>query len=265
MIGKVLNELENSGLADNTVISLISDHGWSLGDHGDWCKYENFEVVTRVPVIVHLPPSIAPPSSAGSGRNLFPFVDVFKNRHLRFPRGPTSCSLIELVDLFPTLSQLASLEVPPICPQDPFNVDFCTEGASFVQQLNNAIKEMERKNDDKLHFVPTLDDGEGKSAVFSQYPRPSEYPQQDTDLPSLKDIKIMGYTMRTHHYRYTEWVKFDPTTYTADFTTVHARELYLHESDPLEIYNVADFPLYHHLVERLRVKLIAGWRYSLPK
>ena len=61
---------------------------------------------------------------------------------------------------------------------------------------------------------------EGKSAVFSQYPRPSVYPQQNTDLPSLKDIKIMGYSMRTRKYRYTEWVNFDPKTFTPDFNEV---------------------------------------------
>jgi len=59
-----------------------------------------------------------------------------------------------------------------------------------------------------------------KDAVFSQYPRPSDYPQENTDLPSLVDIKIMGYAMRTKHYRYIEWVSFNHTTYFADFNQV---------------------------------------------
>jgi len=59
-----------------------------------------------------------------------------------------------------------------------------------------------------------------KTAVFSQYPRPSDFPQINSDLPSLKDIKIMGYTMRTHLHRYTEWVGFDPVHFKANFCEV---------------------------------------------
>ena len=46
---------------------------------------------------------------------------------------------------------------------------------------------------------------------------------------------------------------------------VHARELYLRDSDPLEVYNVADMPVYKPLVEEMRKKLIAGWREAMPK
>ena len=72
------------------------------------------------------------------------------------------------------------------------------------------------------NFGDTLsDDNENwKDAVFSQYPRPSVHPQSNTDLPDLKDIKIMGYTMRTLHHRYTEWVAFNPATFQADFNSV---------------------------------------------
>ena len=71
----------------------------------------------------------------------------------------------------------------------------------------------------------------GKSAVFSQYPRPSEYPQENTDLPKLKDIRIMGYSMRTREVRYTEWVRFDPETFTPDFNKVCDRVFYLKFDD----------------------------------
>jgi len=49
------------------------------------------------------------------------------------------------------------------------------------------------------------------------------------------------------------------------FGKVHARELYLRESDPLEIYNVANLAMYRSLVTDLRKKLIAGWKDALPK
>lgn len=66
-----------------------------------------------------------------------------------------------------------------------------------------------------------------KESVFSQYPRPSDYPNYSTDLPSLADIKIMGYTIRTEHYRYVEWVAFNHTTYVADFDKVSKQLFHL--------------------------------------
>jgi len=255
MVGKVLDQLEKSGFSNNTIISFISDHGWSLGDHGDWCKYENFEVVTNVPLIVHAPQMMT------SSKPNFSFIDVLKQPQISFKKGATSNELVELVDLFPTLSQLANLPIPKTCPPNSLQVDFCTEGLSFAPFIDKAlIKHKENKLKFEGHHR-----GGGKSAVFSQYPRPSEYPQQNTDLPKLKDIRIMGYSMRTREHRYTEWVRFDPETFTPDFHQVVANELYLHEQDPLEVENVANLPMYKPLVEKLRKKLIAGWRGALPR
>jgi len=253
MVGKVLDQLEKSGFSNNTIISFISDHGWSLGDHGDWCKYENFEVVTKVPLIVHTPQTMK------SFKASFRFMDILEQPDMKFKKGATSNELVELVDLFPTLSQLANLPIPKTCPSNSNQVEFCTEGISFAPYIDKALNE---KNKLKIQ---RYNQHEGKSAVFSQYPRPSVYPQQNTDLPSLKDIKIMGYSMRTRKYRYTEWVNFDPKTFTPDFNEVVANELYLHEQDPLEIENVASLQMYEILVKKLKSKLIAGWRGALPR
>ncbi len=44
-----------SGLGDKTIVALVGDHGWSLGEHQEWAKFGNFEVDTRVPFIIHDP------------------------------------------------------------------------------------------------------------------------------------------------------------------------------------------------------------------
>lgn len=46
--------------------------------------------------------------------------------------------------------------------------------------------------------------------AISQYPRPGMLPTKhpNSDKPKLRNIKIMGYTLRTSHYRYTLWVRF---------------------------------------------------------
>ena len=53
--GTVLDGLEAEGLKDNTVVLLHGDHGWQLGEHGEWCKQTTFELATRVPLMIRMP------------------------------------------------------------------------------------------------------------------------------------------------------------------------------------------------------------------
>ena len=85
-IGRVLDALEENGFAGNTIVVLWGDHGWKLGDHYSWCKHTNLEVDARVPLIIR-----------------YPQMDSAIGR---------TESLVELIDLYPTLSELAGLEAP---------------------------------------------------------------------------------------------------------------------------------------------------------
>jgi arylsulfatase A-like enzyme len=93
-------------------------------------------------------------------------------------------------------------------------------------------------------LVPQLDDPSRawKTAAFSQYPR--------------KGGQIMGYSMRTDRYRYTEWVSTDGKR------TVVARELYDHQTDPLETANLAGKQ--PQVVQQLGDQLARGWRGAIP-
>ena len=53
-VGRVLDELQQLGLENDTMVVLHSDHGWSLGEHGEWQKFSNFEHGTRVPLIMRV-------------------------------------------------------------------------------------------------------------------------------------------------------------------------------------------------------------------
>lgn len=83
-IGRLLSVLEDKGLRENTIVMLWSDHGWHLGELSAWGKMTNYEVGTRVPFIVSAP-----------GRN----------------PGRTP-SLAALLDVYPTLCDLAGLDKP---------------------------------------------------------------------------------------------------------------------------------------------------------
>jgi len=84
LTGDVLAELDRLGLADNTIVVLWGDHGWHLGEHGFWGKHNTMHLATRVPLIIK-----APGKKAGSTK-----------------------SLVETIDIFPTLCALAGLATP---------------------------------------------------------------------------------------------------------------------------------------------------------
>ncbi|MHC4191365.1 MAG: sulfatase/phosphatase domain-containing protein, partial [Planctomycetota bacterium] len=139
-IGKLVDALYKFGLRRNTIICLWSDHGFHLGEHTIWCKTSNYEFDARVPLIISAPQR--------------------KKRQV--------CrKLVELVDMYPTLVELAELSVPS-----------GLEGTSMV---------------------PLLDDPKRpwKKAVFTQFPRPAYY---------KKSFDAMGYSVRTEEFHYIEWI-----------------------------------------------------------
>ena len=85
-IGKVIDELDRLGLADNTLIVLWGDHGFHLGDLGIWTKHTNYEQANRIPLLF-VAPGVAKP-------------------------GSSTRQLAESVDVFPTLAELAGLPAP---------------------------------------------------------------------------------------------------------------------------------------------------------
>lgn len=86
LIGKILKELREQNLDDNTLVVLVSDHGYNLQEHTQWAKFTNYRTSTKVPLIIYNPFS--------------------KNN------GTSSNALVELVDIYPTLAELCELQMP---------------------------------------------------------------------------------------------------------------------------------------------------------
>merc|ERR1712039_158234 len=102
-----LAELENLGHRDDTVVALIGDHGWQLGEHNIWGKHTNFELGTHVPLIFRAP---------GHAPKRIP-------------------ALVESVDLYPTLAALAGLDAPGDLDGEDLSVLF----ADPSKQLKEAV------------------------------------------------------------------------------------------------------------------------------
>ena len=219
----------------------------------------------------------------------------------KYNQGFRTNALVEQVDLFPTLAEAAGLPQLPVCPPDPFNVLLCTEGTSLIPLIHNITgrkgdiltgkhsqviqntQSIPNNNSASRNMYPSkqtfhtaarncslsyansssYDSGfEWKSAAFSQFPRPSVLPQENSDKPSLRDIRIMGYSMLTQYFHYVEWVGFKPDTFSIQWRDIYARELYVRSDDPYEINNVAIFDRCHALVKILSAQLQKGWRYA---
>lgn len=154
-VGRVLDALERLNLAKNTIVVLWSDHGYNLGEHGQWMKQSLFEKSARVPFIISAP---------------------------GFAKGKASARTVELVDIYPTLAELCALPQPQ-----------GLAGKSLKPLLKNPKAAWSRP-------------------AFSQVARG----------------KIMGRSVRTERWRYTEWDGGKAGI-----------ELYDHNKDKGEITNLA--------------------------
>lgn len=84
---QVTDELDALGHTADTLVVLHSDHGWSLGEHGEWQKFSNFEHGVRVPLIVRAP-------------------------WLSQSAGTRTRALAELIDVLPTMAGLVGVPLP---------------------------------------------------------------------------------------------------------------------------------------------------------
>ena len=102
-VGRLLDALDRLGLRDDTIVVLWGDHGWKLGEHNSFCKMTNYEIDTRVPLIVRVPGALE--------------------------NGKACDRLVEFVDVYPTLCDLAGV---------PKRAEL--EGTSFAPLLENRSR-----------------------------------------------------------------------------------------------------------------------------
>ena len=226
-IGRVLAELKTQGLDNNTIIVFWADHGWKLGEHNMWGKFTNLEDDTHVPFTIRVPGVT--------------------------DSGMRTAALVELIDIFPSLTELAGLPVPPLCAPDIKDVLACVEGSSVAPLFKDPKQQW-------------------KKAAFSQYPRPQAGLSTIPNMPAFKDSNdledVMGYAVRVDTYRFVEWYSFDHVNGKPKFDTVWGTELYDH-STPVAFFNDENTNLAKQAnmtdkVKELRAMLKAGWRAALP-
>jgi len=207
-LGRMIAALEEAGVRDNTIIIVWSDHGWHLGDMGVWGKATNYEIGTRVPMMIWTP-----------------------NMKVR---GRKTDALVELIDIYPTLCDLAGVSKPAHLEGKSFvplldDPHQSWKNAAFSQFPNPALREWAANplstGMRETFFGPLIEEVEQR--IIKQ--------QGDKWNRELFEQHLMGFTMRTDRYRLVEWR--DYRNKDADPIFV---ELYDHETDPDETVNVAN-------------------------
>lgn len=232
-LGLMIAALEEAGVRDNTIIIFWSDHGWHLGDMGVWGKATNYEIATRVPLILWTP-------------------DMPEEN-----RGKKTNALVELIDMYPTLCEFVGIDVPDHLEGTSFAplLEKPNRGwkkAAFSQFPNPALREWAAnplsQGVRETFFGPLIETVEAR--IIEQ--------QGDKWDRSLFENDLMGYAMRTNRYRFVVW---------KDYTDPGAEplfvELYDHLNDSAESRNIADDN--PEVVETLLVQFNQGWKGSLPE
>ncbi len=222
-VGRVVGALDRLGLAENTIIVFTSDHGYHLGEHGLWKKQSLFEESARVPLLI-VAPGISKPGAV--------------------VKAPVSH-----IDLYPTLTELTGVKAPT-------NL----QGQSLVPMLKDATAQGRGW---ALTQVSRGGGGGGGGGGGKKKAAAAAAESKAGDRASRKGAalatnepggRIMGYTMRTPRWRYTEWSD----------EARHGRELYDHENDPKELTNLATVPAHARTVQELSRQLGTAVTASFP-
>lgn len=189
-IGRLLDELDAHGVADDTIVIVIGDHGFHLGDHLKWGKHTPFEQAARFPFILKAPGAHTP--------------------------GIVSDSPVTMLDIYPTLCELAGLPLP----EQPLPAELQSlHGRATLPQRGKSLT--------PILADPTADLRFGAITTYRNGP--------------------YGYSYRTRTHRYIEWL--------GNEGEVTLRELFDLENDPLETVNIAEDPANELLVYRLAQKM----------
>ena len=150
LIGKILNELEAQKLSENTLVILVSDHGYNLQEHTQWTKFTNYNTATQVPLIIYNP------LSKSNG---------------------TTAALTSLIDIYPTLVELCELKAPKEQ----------LDGASLVPILKNPELEGRKHVFIKRTNGYTL---KTKAFSYTEFIRPTDNSIMDKMLYDHRENKV---------------------------------------------------------------------------
>jgi len=155
-LNKIIEALEERGELENTIIILWGDHGFKLGDYGEWAKATNLELDARVPLILRLPGKIG--------------------------AGTKSSALVELTDVLPTVCRAADLPIPEGAEGHNLLPVTCKDDVKF---RDFALTQYRRSNNNMGYSIRT------KEWRYCEWINPETGEINDKELYKIDDETLM--------------------------------------------------------------------------
>ena len=161
LIGELIKGLDDLGLRENTTIVFWSDHGYFLGEHGFWCKHSTFEEAVKIPFIISSPNHI-------------------KNK--------TTTSFTELVDVYPTLCDIANIKAPSYLQGESLIPVLENPSTILKTEVYTRYKQGEAVIDKDFSYTEFY---EGEKYLGNMlYDNLNDY-KQNTDISKLSSNKLV--------------------------------------------------------------------------
>jgi len=242
-MGRAIEMIDQKGLTNDTVVVFMADHGMQTGEHDLWCKMTTLETGTRVPLIIRAP-----------------WMNAAVN--------VKTSTVVEAVDLYPTLSELAGLPLPAGKAGEYLGgeslVPIMRDPLHGTTVKNMALSQMARCWQNNTHYHDTHGH-HGMPGAESNHTNSWES-MSDCHWVERNYIDFMGYRMRTSNMSITRWVRWDGKHLRPDWNHVVGTELYSHEGntglgpevyDDFENENLAEKPEYASIQAKLLTRLQA--------
>lgn len=216
IVGRILNQLEADGLAEDTIVFLFSDHGRGMPRTKGWCFYSSL----RVPLIVRFPQK---------------FADLAPQ-----PAGQTEDRLVSFVDFGPTVLSLAGIEPP----SHMNGVAFLGRRAGPPRELAFAYRD---RMDERFDLIRSVWDGR-YHYIRNSFPHLPWFHEQTRDYPHTQPTYEVWHRLKAEGK-----LQGDAATYMAHRRP--AEMLFDTKADPHELRNLAGDPQHAETLERLRAAL----------
>lgn len=178
-LGRILDTIDQSPYADNTLIVLWSDHGWQLGEKDHWGKWTGWERSTKVPLIV-VPP---------------------KRTKKQFAKAGSVCDQpVSLIDLYPTLVELCDIEGPAVLDGDSLVPLLQKPSAPFRESTLTMFDEGNASlRDNRWRYIRYRD---GSEELYDLRRDPNEWTNLASDEDARKPLNHLRQELETHLVRY---------------------------------------------------------------
>ena len=233
-LGIALTALEESGVANDTVVLFTADHGYSLGENSLYAKHTNFEMATHVPLLVRVP-------------------------WLPESHGKHTGQFTQLVDIYRTLASLAGLPAPHSRVQGR---DISPLLAAPDHALGEEAAYSQYSRCPGARWWPAV------------IPHAKGWDMNNCEGVPASNITSMGYSVRVKGWRYTAWFGWNGSVCVPKWEQgpVYGRELYAHDDSTtfpanfdVENSNVVDVASNQQIADRLHAMLLNHFQKGGPQ